>query len=58
MAKQGSKDLFVTDLNFQRLALKKPGAKTRLNLNYRGQQEKTKALDGGLDFKKTRGVFL
>ena len=34
--KQGSKDLFATDLNFQELALKKPGAKTRLNLNYRG----------------------
>ena len=46
--KQGSKDLFVIDLNFQGLALKKPGTKTRLNLNYR---------DGGLDFRKDRGLF-
>ena len=34
--KQGSKDLFVIDLNFQGLALKKQGTKMRLNLNYRG----------------------
>ena len=34
--KQGSKDLFAIDLNFQGLALKKPGTKMRLNLNYRG----------------------
>ena len=34
--KQGSKGLFAKDLNFQGLALKKPGAKMRLNLNYRG----------------------
>ena len=34
--KQGSKDLFAKDLNFQGLALKKSGTKTRLNLNYRG----------------------
>ena len=34
--KQGSKDLFAIDLNFQGLALKKPGAKMRLNQNYRG----------------------
>ena len=34
--KQGSKDLFVIDLNLQGLALKKLGAKMRLNLNYRG----------------------
>ena len=34
--KQGSKDLFVIDLNFQGLALKKRGTKMRLNLNYRG----------------------
>ena len=34
--KQGYKDLFAIDLNFQGLALKKPGTKMRLNLNYRG----------------------
>ena len=34
--KHGSKDLFAIDLNFQGLALKKPGTKMRLNLNYRG----------------------
>jgi hypothetical protein len=34
--KHGSRDLFAVDLNFQGLALKKPGTKTRLNLNYRG----------------------
>ena len=34
--KQGSKDLFAIDLNFQGLALKKPGTKMKLNLNYRG----------------------
>ena len=31
--KQGSKDLFAIDLNFQELALKKLGTKMRLNLN-------------------------
>jgi len=40
--------LFAIDLNFQGLALKKPGTKMRLNLNYR---------DGGLDFRKDRGLF-
>ena len=34
--KQGSNDLFATDLYFQGLALKKPGTKMRLNLNYMG----------------------
>ena len=34
--KHGSRDLFAIDLNFQGLALKKPGTKMRLNLNYRG----------------------
>ena len=34
--KQGSKDLFTIDLNFQGIALKKPETKMRLNLNYRG----------------------
>ena len=34
--KQGSRDLFAIDLNFQGLALNKPGTKTKLNLNYRG----------------------
>ena len=34
--KQGFRDLFAIDLNFQGLDLKKPGTKTRLNLNYRG----------------------
>jgi hypothetical protein len=28
LLKQGSRDLFARDLNFQRLGLKKPGAKT------------------------------
>ena len=46
--KQGSKDLFAIDLNFQGLALKKLGTKTRLNLNY---------MDGGLNFRKDRGLF-
>ena len=31
---------------FQGLDLKKPGAKRKLNLNYRGWNAKTKALDG------------
>ena len=34
--KQGSKDLFAIDLNFQGLALKKPGTKMKLNLNFKG----------------------
>ena len=34
--KQGSKDLFAIDLYFQGLALKKPGTKTKLNLNFKG----------------------
>ena len=34
--KHGSRDLFAIDLNFQGLALKKPGTKTKLILNYRG----------------------
>ena len=34
--KQGSNGLFARVLNFQGLALKKPGTKIRLNLNYRG----------------------
>ena len=34
--KQCTRDLFVRDLNFQGLALKNLGTKTRLNLNYRG----------------------
>ena len=34
--KQGSKDLFARVLNFQGLALKKPGTKMRLNLKYKG----------------------
>ena len=34
--KQGSKDLFAIDLNFQGLALKKPGTKTKLKLKFRG----------------------
>ena len=29
--KQGSKNLFAINLNFQGLALKKPGTKTKLN---------------------------
>ena len=37
--KQGSKDLFAIDLNFQGLALKKPGTKTKLNLNYRARRQ-------------------
>jgi hypothetical protein len=34
--KHGSMDLFAIDLNFQGLALKKPGTKMRLNIRYRG----------------------
>ena len=34
--KQCNRDLLAIDLNFQGIALKKPGTKTRLNLNYRG----------------------
>ena len=54
--KQGSKDLFAIDLNFQGLALKKPGTKMRLNLNYRGWLAKTGLLDGGIDFRKRQGL--
>ena len=34
--KQGSRGLFAKKQSFQGLDLKKPGTKTRLNLNYRG----------------------
>ena len=34
--KQGFKGLFAKDLNFQGLALKKPGTKTKLNLTREG----------------------
>ena len=34
--KQDSRDLFAIDLNFQGLALKKLGTKTRFNVRYRG----------------------
>jgi len=34
--KQGSRSLLVKKQSFQGLDLKKPGAKTKLNLNYRG----------------------
>ena len=34
--KQGFRGLFVKKQSFQGLDLKKPGTKTRLNLNYRG----------------------
>ena len=34
--KQDFRGLFATDLNFQGLALKKPGAKTELNLTREG----------------------
>ena len=54
--KQGSKDLFAIDLYFQGLALKKPGTKMRLNLNYRGYLEKLELLDYGLDFVKGQGL--
>ena len=37
--KQGSRDLFAKDFNFQGLALKKPGTKTKLNLNYRARRQ-------------------
>ena len=50
--KQGSKDLFVIDLNFQGLALKKPWTKTKLNLNYRGYRAKLYLLDDGFYFRK------
>ena len=33
--KQCTRDLLAIDLNFQGIALKKPGTKMRLNLNYR-----------------------
>ena len=48
--------MFTIDLNFQGLALKKPGTKTRLNLNYRGWLAKTGLLDGGIDFRKRQGL--
>ena len=53
--KQGSKDLFAIDLNFQGLALKKPGIKTRLNLNYRGQKEKQGSWTSGSINKNNMG---
>ena len=34
--KQGFKGLFVNKQSFQGIDLKKPGTKTKLNLNYRG----------------------
>ena len=34
--KHGSKNLFAIDLNFQGLALMKPGTKTKLNPKLRG----------------------
>ena len=54
--KQCSRDLFAKDLNFQGLALKKPGIKTKLNLNYRSWNAKTKALDGD-SILENLGVF-
>ena len=38
--KQGSRGLFVKKQSFQGLDLKKPGAKTKLNLNFRGVARK------------------
>ena len=48
--------MFAIDLNFQGLALKKPGTKMKLNLNYRGWNAKTKALDGD-SILENLGVF-
>ena len=44
--KHGSRGLFVIDLNFQGLALKKPGTKMKLNLNFKGYLAKERVLDG------------
>ena len=41
--------------SFQGLDLKKPRAKTKLNLNYKGQHAKTELLDGGKDSRKSQG---
>ena len=43
-------------LNFQGLALKKPGTKMKLNLNYRGWNAKNKALDDD-SILENLGVF-
>ena len=48
--------MFVIYLNFQRLALEKPGTKTKLNLNYRGWHAKLQAKDGGFYFRKVQGL--
>ena len=48
--------MFAIDLNFQGLALKKPGTKMKLNLNYRRQKAKLEVLGGGLDFRKRQGL--
>ena len=54
--KQGFRSLFVKKQSFQWLDLKKPGTKTKLNLNYRGWNAKTKALDGD-SILENLGVF-
>ena len=53
--KQGSKDLFAIDLNFQGLALKKPGTKTKLNPKLGGQLAKQRTKDGGSYFGEAQG---
>ena len=50
--KRGSRGLFAKKQSFQGLDLKKPGTKTKLNLNYRGQRATLYLLDGGFYFRK------
>ena len=54
--KQGSRGLFAKKQSFQGLDLKKPGTKTKLNLNYRGWHAKLQAKDGGFYFRKVQGL--
>ena len=54
--KQGSKDLFAINLNFQGLALKKPWIKTRFKPKLQGLACKREVLVIGFDFAKVYGL--
>ena len=55
--KQGSRGLFAIDLNFQGLALKKPGTKMRFKPKLQGLACKREVLVGGFGLRKTEGPF-
>ena len=54
--KQGFKSLFVKNLKFQGLELKKTGTKIKLNLIFRGQKAKQGVLDVRFNFAKVQGL--